>query len=85
VRAALVRGALARHRADVLNAPGERVALALELREAEQARPTEGLVGEIAPGIGGDVRKAAGDEQGQLALQARDLRAQRAPRRALVD
>jgi hypothetical protein len=76
---------MARHRADVLNAPGERVALALELREAEQARPAEGLAGEIARGIGGDVRKAADDEQGELALQARDLRAQRTPRGALVD
>jgi hypothetical protein len=34
-----VRGALARHAPDVLHAPREAVALALELLEAEQARP----------------------------------------------
>jgi hypothetical protein len=80
-----VLGALARHAADVLHAPGERVTLSLKLRQAEQARPAKGLAADIARGVGRDVRKAARDEQRQLALQARDLCAQRTPRGALVD
>jgi hypothetical protein len=85
VRAPLVLGALAHQRADVLHAPGERVALPLQLRQAKQARPAERLAAEIARGVGGDVRKAARDEQRQLALQARDLRTQRTTRAALVN
>jgi hypothetical protein len=62
MRAALVLGTCARERAHVLQAPGERVALALELREAEQARTAEALAGCIARGIGRDVREARGDD-----------------------
>ena len=70
--------------AHVLHAPRERVTLALELRQAEQARTTLACAGD-ARGVCRDVRKAVRDELRQLALQARDLRAQRAPRSALVE
>lgn len=55
-------GALARDGANVLHAPGQRVALALQLRQAEQTRPAEHLSGEVARGVGRDVRKPAGDD-----------------------
>ena len=84
-------GPSARQPAHVLQASGERVALALELLQAEQARPAEALrpdaeaLGADARGADGDVRERRRDELRELALEPRDLRAQRAPRRALVD
>jgi hypothetical protein len=85
VRAALVREACARQRAHVLHAAGERVALALQLREALQARAAEALTGGVARRIDGDVREPRGDDLRQLALQAGDLSAQRPACRLLVD
>ena len=78
-------GALAREATNVLHPPGEPVARALELLEAEQARPAERLGAQIARGVGRDVRKAAGDDLRELALEPRDLRSQRTPRGALVE
>src|SRR5262249_37178404 len=59
----------------------QRVALSLELLEAQQARAAEG----IARGGGsGDVGKPLRQDRRQLALEPRDLRTQRAPRRAFT-
>ncbi len=78
-----MRGARLREPADVLHAPGQRVALALELREPEQARSA--VVRRVDPRrVGRDVRERRGDDLRELALQARDLRAQRAACGALV-
>jgi hypothetical protein len=57
VREQLERGALARHALDVLHTTGETVALALELLEAEQARPAGDLELGHASRVSGDVRK----------------------------
>lgn len=60
------------------HARGEPVALALELGEAEQARAGQGV--EELRGGGRrrrDVREARGDDRRELALELRDLRAQR--------
>ncbi|MCW3030713.1 MAG: hypothetical protein JWM66_846 [Solirubrobacterales bacterium] len=73
-----------RERPNVLHAPGERVALALELREAEQARSAR-RVRRDARRRDGNVGERRRDELRELSLQARDLRAQRSPRRALAD
>ncbi len=85
MRTALVRGACARQRAHVLHAAGERVALALKLREAEQARAAEALGAGVARRVGRDMREPCGDDLRQLALQPGDLPAQRAACRLLVD
>jgi hypothetical protein len=77
VRAQLVRGALARHPLDVLHATGKAVALALELLEAEQARPAGGLELGHASRTDGDVRERARDDPRELALEARHLLTQR--------
>ncbi len=78
-------GARTRQRTGVLYAAGKCVSLTLELGEAEQARAAEELAARVACGVGGNVRKAAGDDLRQLALQSRDLCAQRPPRCELVD
>jgi len=67
--------------ADVAQAAGERVALGLELGEPEQARPRAGALGRRGRG---DVREGGDDRVAQLALELRDLVAQRPPRGALV-
>ncbi len=83
MRAALVLGAHRREPAHVLQPPRERVALALELGEAEQARAADGDPCD-SRGADGDVRERRGDELRQLALEPRDLIAQRTARGALV-
>lgn len=80
-----MRGACPRQRAHVLHAAGERVALALQLREAEQARAAEALGRGVARRVGRDVREPRGHDLRQLALQPCDLCAQRAACRLLVD
>lgn len=80
-----MRGACARQRAHVLHAPGERVALALQLPEAQQARTAEALTGGVARRVDRDVGEPRGDDLRQLALQACDLCAQRAACRMLVN
>jgi hypothetical protein len=84
-RASLVLGAGMRQRTDLFYAAGKCVSLTLELGEAEQARAAEALAAGVTGGVGGNVREAAGDDLRQLALQSRDLRAQRTSRRQLVD
>jgi hypothetical protein len=73
--------ALAREAAQLLHATGEAISRALELREAWQARATEGLAGLAGRG---DVGKRLGDDRRELVLEARDLRPQRCSRRALA-
>ena len=68
-------------RAHLGDAVGEVVADALELLEAEQARA--GV--RDARGPGGQARIGGDDGGAEVALEVRDLRAQRAPRGALVD
>jgi len=80
-----VLGAGPRHRAGLFYAAGKCVSLTLELGEAEQARAAEALAAVVAGGVGRDVRETAGDDLRQLALQSRDLRAQRTSRGELVD
>jgi hypothetical protein len=80
-----VLGASTSQRANLFYAAGKCVSLTLELGEAEQARAAEALAAGVARGVGRDVRETAGDDLRQLALQPRDLRAQRTPRRKLVD
>jgi hypothetical protein len=84
MRAALVLGARVREQANVLQAPRQRVALALQLREAQQSRTT-GVEPVDARHLCRDVRERRGDDPRKLALQARDLQAQRASRGALVE
>jgi hypothetical protein len=80
-----VNGALAGQGANVLQAHGQAVALALELGEREQARSAEGLLARHPRGGCGNVREAGGDDLRELALQTRDLVAQRASRGRLVE
>jgi hypothetical protein len=80
-----VHGALAGEPADVLQAPGEPVALALELLEAEQPRPTKDFAARHASGVGRDVREAGCDDLRELTLQSRYLSAQRATCSGLVE
>jgi hypothetical protein len=63
----------------VLQASREPVALSLELLEAQQARPGE----RVSAGDRGDVRKAAGDDRRQLALELCHLHPQRTAGRSL--
>jgi len=79
-RAALVLGPLDRAPAQLLQAPGELVAQALELLEREQA----GALRRQAAGVGAEVREAVGDDRRALALEPCHLRAQRAARGALA-
>jgi hypothetical protein len=81
VRAALVLGALPREPAKLLHTPGQPVARSLELLQAEQAWAGEDLLRGIRRG---DEGKPLGDDRRELALEPRDLRPQRAPRRALA-
>jgi hypothetical protein len=67
---------------ELLQAPGELVAQPLELLEGEQPGPARALA---RCGHRRDVRKAAGDDRRQLALEPRHLCPQRAPRGALAD
>lgn len=83
--AQLVRGAFASEAADVLHATGQAIALALELLEAEQAWAAERLGLIHARRVGGNVRKAGSDETRKLQLEARNLRAQRAPGCRLIE
>jgi hypothetical protein len=85
VGAQLVQRAPTGHAAQVLHARGEPVALALELLEAEQPRAAEGFLARQARGTDRDVRKAGGDDLRELALQARDLLAQRSAGSRLVE
>jgi hypothetical protein len=71
-RFALVCGSRVRELADVLHAPGEAIALALELREAQQSRAAESLLADPRC-IDGDVRKRAGDGLRELTLESRNL------------
>jgi hypothetical protein len=67
--------------AQLLQAPGEAIARALELGDVRQ--PRTGAYG----GRGGgcrDVRETLGHNRRELALQARDLSPQRAPRGELA-
>jgi hypothetical protein len=82
---ALVLGAPVREHANVLQAPGEPVALALELLEAQQSRSAEGFVGASACRVDRDVRKGGCDRLRELALELGDLRTQRAACGALVE
>jgi hypothetical protein len=76
-----VLGALLRTPAQILYTPGELVAQALELPEAEQARPADsGSAGRRA-----DVRKAVGDDRRHLPLEPCNLLAQRGAGRAVVE
>jgi hypothetical protein len=79
-----VLGAYRCEPAHVLQPSRERVALTLELGEAEQARAADLGLGD-PPGARRDVRERRGDELRQLALEPRDLPAQRPPRGALVE
>ncbi len=85
MRAQLVGCAFASELPDILQAPGEAVALALELLEREQARSAERLRLLDACRVGRDVRKRAGDDLRELALEPRHLLAQRASRGGLVE
>jgi hypothetical protein len=69
----------------VLQAPGERVAAALELLEAEQPRADHRLEIGAARRVDADVREVRRDRPRQLTLEMRDLRAQRATRGTLVE
>lgn len=80
-----MHGAPAGDAAHVLHAHGEPVALALELLEGEQTGPAERFLARHPRGADGDVREAGGDDPRELALQARDLHAQRTARRRLVE
>jgi hypothetical protein len=80
-----VHGALAGDPAYVLQAPGEAVALALELLEAEQPWSAKRFVTRHAGGTGRDVRKAGRDDLCELTLQPRHLVAQRATRSGFVE
>jgi hypothetical protein len=80
-----VLGARARERVHVLQPPGERVASALELLEAKQTRSDRRLQISATRRVDGDVRKVRRDRPRQLALEVRDLRAQRATRGTLVE
>jgi hypothetical protein len=74
--------------AKLLQAPGEPVARALELREAEQLRArcaARGCRGLLAGHGRRDVREARGDDRRQLVLEVSDLGAQRVARSALGD
>ncbi|HWD10230.1 MAG TPA: hypothetical protein VG366_00190 [Solirubrobacteraceae bacterium] len=70
---------------DVLHAACEAVALALELLQREQPRAAERVRLLDARRVGRDVRERAGDDLRKLALEPRDLRAQRASRGGLVE
>ena len=74
-----------RHPAHVLQATGQRVALALELGQAEDPRAQSRCRASAERSVGGDVRKARRHSPRQLALQVRDLPAKRATGRALVE
>jgi hypothetical protein len=80
-----VGGALASQPADVLHAGRKAVSLALELLEAKQAGTAERLRLVHASRIGRDVRKCAGDDPRELALEPRHLPAQRAAGGCLVE
>jgi hypothetical protein len=69
----------------VLEPPGERIAAALELLEAEQPRADRRLVFGAARRVDGDVRKVRRDRPRELALEMRDLCAQRTTRGTLVE
>jgi hypothetical protein len=71
-----VLGSSVRQPAHVLQPTGERVAAALELLEAEQSRADRRLAVGAARRVDGDVREERRDRPRQIALQARDLRAQ---------
>jgi hypothetical protein len=81
VGAKLVLGARLRATPQLLHAARELVAQRLQLLQAEQARARA----RWRAGSGGEVGEAVSDDRRQLALQARDLRAQRAPGRPLAD
>jgi hypothetical protein len=71
--------------AHVLQATGQRVALALELGKTEDPRAEARSGARAERRVGGDVREERRDGPRQLALQVRDLRAKRAARRTLVE
>ncbi len=73
---ALVLGPLAGQPADVLQASRQPVALALELLEAQQARPAEALGRGDARRVGGYVREGVGDDLRELPLEPGHLAAQ---------
>jgi hypothetical protein len=75
-----VLGPLGRAPAQLLQAPGELVAQALELPEREQA----GALRRQPAAVGAEVREAVGDDRRALALEPCHLRAQRAARSALA-
>jgi hypothetical protein len=85
VGAQLVQRALAGDPPRVLQTPREPVALALQLREAEQPRAAERVAALRDGEVGGDMRKAGGDDLRKLALELRHLGAQRATCRSLVE
>jgi len=81
MRAALVLGAPVGEPAELLHPRGQLIARALELTQAQQARPDDRLrhrAGRL------DVGKAVGDDRRELALEPCDLVAQRTPRRTLA-
>jgi hypothetical protein len=55
-------GACAREHPHILQPPGERVALALQLREAQQARAAEALAGGVPRGVSREVREPGCDD-----------------------
>jgi hypothetical protein len=83
--AQLVQRTPARDIAELLQPSRQPVALALELLEAEQSRAAEGFLAPQGGGAGRNVGEAARDDLRQLTLQARDLPAQGAPGRRLVE
>lgn len=83
--AQLVQRASTGHAVQILHARGEPVALALELLEAQKAWAAEGFLARQARGADRDVREAGGDDLRELALQARDLRAERSAGGRLVE
>ena len=81
MRAALVLGAPVGEPAELLHPRGQLIARALELTQAQQARPGDSRrhrSGRL------DVGKAVGDDRRQLALEPCHLRPQRLSRGALA-
>jgi len=81
VRPALVLGAVARERTQILNAGGEPVAQTLQLAQVEQTWAAGRAALRERRGY---VRKAFGHDRRDLRLKPRDLSAQRGPRGALA-
>jgi hypothetical protein len=82
-RAALALGALAHPRMQLLHSGRKPVAHPLELAQVQQHRTAANPV--AARRGRRDMRKALGDDRTALALESRDLRAQRGSRSTLIE